>query len=298
MAGWLNLAAWRYRRVMESAGGPIGRLRLAELAGSSERRFQANANLRPGLVPARSTAVFGEADGTGTDTRPMVARFKAISEALERWAFYAVSAGPLAGRYGFAADPSSNGMAAFPGLAARQARRPALREAIERFCLIGWWEGGLSHHAYSSPGLAADAVLLEGGERLGISVAVVHRCQPDGAHAYGFAAGATAEEACARAMVELERHGRAVASYLLHTGRGVSSVSTAEYRALRFASDEGYGRFMDRVNRGPWQPAPEMRMVYDGPVPGPWSRWTSVWRVALQPSSRRFLSPDSGYFLW
>ena len=74
----------------------------------------------------------------------MVARYMAISESLERWAFHVKVNDFDRDLYGFDRDASSNGMAAFPGLFSSQCRKKAYWEALERFCVIAWWDGRLA----------------------------------------------------------------------------------------------------------------------------------------------------------
>src|SRR5579859_7492692 len=115
----LSFAPYLYRNVFAEKGGPIQRVENAgtlEVAGRVET--QVNAFLRPELAAGKMHhAVYGNADGTGSSGNPAVARHKAISEALERWAFFATHNSGRRSRFGFEHDPSSNGMAAFPGLA-------------------------------------------------------------------------------------------------------------------------------------------------------------------------------------
>jgi len=140
----INLAGLRYRKVFTEEGGPIERIETADFTVESSRMFQANAFMRTGLLATRSSrAVYSDAAGSGTHASPMVARFMAISEAMERWAYHATALSPERTAYGFDVDPMSNGMAAFPGFFAIQARRKAYLEAVERFSIIAWWEGML-----------------------------------------------------------------------------------------------------------------------------------------------------------
>ena len=130
------------------------------------RTFLANAFLRAGLAgDTARNEVFSAANGSGTSDSPMVARFMALSEALERWAHWQLCTRADGGiPYGFDVDPSTNGMAAYPGLWGRQARPGALMEASERFNLLNWWEGHLpaAETATQWPGVRA-AVMCSGG---------------------------------------------------------------------------------------------------------------------------------------
>lgn len=300
----INLAALRYRDVLAADGGPIERLSCGETSVLGARWFEANAYLRSEHAPGRyARHVYGAADGTGTDRSPMLARFKAVSEAIERWAQMSTLAGGEGGRYGFDVDPSSNGMAAYPGLWHRQARWSALMEAAERFNLMNWWEGRLEARTVAAPWPGLGAAVIE-SEAPGVTV-LLWRKSPRGYTAYGHAAARNFVKACERAVVELERHDLVIRYYALtHTaaersGRTESELHTSERRCLFFAFEEGSALFEERLagsrtSRGKARP----QIVFDGVIRGPWEHYATVWRVLYAPPSDRFLAPDLGYFFW
>jgi ribosomal protein S12 methylthiotransferase accessory factor YcaO len=298
----LSLAAFRYRNVLASAGGPIERLVIADATVLGERMFLANAYLNPGLVSGRETrALYSQANGSGTATSPMVARFMAISEALERWAHWQLYAGSERHKYGFDVDPSSNGMAAFPGLLRRQARPCAQLEAAERFNLLNWWEGRLPALESETrwPGVSAATICSEAP---GITVILFKRTEA-GFVAYGHAAAMDFDSACRKAAVEMERHAQVVSRFALaHAGKIRDQLPLdahpIERRSLFFAREEGHELFLERLRSRPTKAPAEPKLVFDGPVPGPWGRYTDVWRVVYAPPSNRFLSMDENYFMW
>lgn len=297
----LNLATLRYPRALAENGGPLERVSCGEISLLGGRWFEANAYLRPEHTAGLwHRHVFGSASGSGTDRSPLVARFKAISEALERWAHWATFSAPEAERYGFDVDPSSNGMAAFPGLFARQARGAALMEATERFNLLNWWEGRLAATAAETPWRGVDAFAIE-SDLPGATV-ILHRRSERGHHAFGHASRPTFAGACEAAAIEMERHETAVGYYVLAgCGRGhvvAGAMHPVEQRSLFFASDEGYEMFCERVGGRASGPRPRPRVVFDGVVSGPWERYAHVWRVLFEPPSLRFLSREQEYFLW
>lgn len=300
----LNLAAFRYRDILAGDGGPVARLTCGEVCVCGARWFQANAHLRPGLGgEAIDKHIFSGADGSGTASSPLVARCKAVSEALERWAHAARHASPERARWGFDVDPSSNGMAAFPGLFARQARRAAWFEAVERFNLLHWWEGRLAAHERPSPWPDVSALVIA-SDLPGVTV-VLQRVAADGWAAYGHAAAADFPAACHKAVVELERHAFALRHFLpvgAVPGGGVqagaSHLHPIEQRCHFFAGTEGQALFRERVRAGLTGPRARPRLVFDGVVPGPWERYAHVWRVVFEPPSRRFFSRATDYFLW
>jgi hypothetical protein len=298
----INLASVRYRSVMTANGGPIERIELGDFTVAGCRQFQANAYLKAGLVswqPVRR--VFSEATGSGTSPSPMVARFKAISEALERWAYLTTVRAADRARYGFEVDPSSTGMAAFPGWREASARPAAQYEAAERFNLLAWWEGHLPAAEASSPFPGVEAAVLC-SDAPGVTV-ILHRRSAHGLVAYGHAAGPDFATACERAMAELERHASVVRHYALahalsSLGPPEELMEPLERRSLFFASAHGHELFLERLRSGARKPTITPRLVYDGPVHGPWSRYTSVWRCVYAPVSDRFLSDDPTYFFW
>ncbi|MEJ1974224.1 MAG: hypothetical protein WDM96_17725 [Lacunisphaera sp.] len=274
-------------------------MELSDVAILGRREFLANATLREGLGgDICKHEVFSSANGSGVSSSPMVARFMAISETMERWAHWQLFD---TGKYGFNIDPSTNGMAAFPGLWKRQARAGALMEAVERFNLLNWWEGHLpaAETATQWPGVRA-AVICSAAP--GITV-VLFRRTPEGFVAYGHGSAMDYDGACRKAAVEMERHALVVSRFALaHAGRIADQLSPdahpIERRSLFFATEAGHELFLARLRSAPSKPAPEPQLVFDGAIPGPWSRYADVWRVVYEPPSDRFLGMEENYFLW
>src|SRR5882724_3583376 len=156
----LSLAALRYRNVLAAHGGPVEQIETGMFSVCGQRMIQANARLTAGLTRKRPLSIYSDADGTGTHANAAVARHMAVSEALERWAFHATVRSERAADFGFDVDPSSNGMSAFPGIFRRAARRKAMLEAVERFCMIAWWEGMAEGQLVETdwPGVSAVAI--------------------------------------------------------------------------------------------------------------------------------------------
>lgn len=297
----VSLAPLRFRNVLASAGGPVEKVVLADTLVLGQRAFMANAYLRPGLAEDHSDrTLYSAANGSGTSPSPMVARFMAISEALERWAHWQLHDDESAGRYGFDVDPSSNGLAAFPGWRARQARGSALMEAAERFNLLHWWEGRLPAAESDTPwpGVRAATICSEAP---GVTV-VLFRRTAAGFVAYGHAAAGDYAVACRKAAIEMERH-ETVITHLARAQAGQTAslpdeAQPIERRALFFATGAGHELFLERLRSAPRGVAARPRLVFDGVVPGPWSRYADVWRVVYEPPSDRFLGEEENYFLW
>jgi hypothetical protein len=295
----INLAGIRYRNVFADRQGPIVRLDTSDCMIEGMRLFQANAFLRPEYFPARpKRSVYSEACGSGTHESPMVARLMAISEAMERWAYHAKARATDRAAYGFDVDPMSNGMAAFPGLWARQARRKAYLEAVERFCIIAWWEGMLPSTVLPTEweGITATVIWQARNE----IVVILHKKTADGLHAYGHAGAETFQRACRSAVVELARHESVIRTYHLAKACAVIGAPSdlLEQRSVFFASEEGHEEFVRRLRSVPTRTLPARRLAFDGVIPGPWQKYADVWRVVFHPVTDRYLSRNAGYFLW
>jgi len=295
----MNLAPFRYRNVLSRHGGPIRATECAMTTVMGQRVFQANAYLADGLRPVPPCNVlFGNPDGSGTAERPVVARYKAISEALERWAHHATFYSDDRARYGFDVDPSSNGMAAFPGLFGRQARRRAWGEAAERFAVIGWWDGAIDAEPATSPWPEVEAWRLE-NPVTSHTVVLLHALADDGVHAYGHGAGETYAEACMQAAVELARSQFVLRRHLRRreTESAPAVRSMLERRCLHFSTSEGYAEVGERLARRKWRSAGP-RVAFDGEIIGPWTEYTCVWRVVLVPPTDAFLDAGRSFFYW
>ncbi len=292
-----SLAAINYREILTKDGGPIERVSSGSIDVMGHHEHQANAYLAPGLIRGKpALSVYGNADGTGSNRSAQVARHMAISEALERWAFYETSQGAEAAKYGFDVDNSTNGMAAFPGLFKGQARKRAQLEALERWALISWWSGHMRATVVGDVMMGVTALRLEHGASFG-EVAVLFRRSAAGHVSYGYSAGSSFKTAAARAAVELARNEFVVGYYKLRSAaREVPNCF--ERRCLYFAGEEGHAEFLRHVfDRKPLTEAP-WSVKFDGEIAGPWSKYATVWRVVPEMPSREYLDPKSSFFFW
>lgn len=285
----MSLAPWKYRKVFKRFGGPIEDIALRKVAKVDtlleQSHFEAVAYLQPKYVPEWKPRfyIYGQADGTGTGYTEIEAIHRAISEAIERWAFYSISRSNLADRFGFHLDGGTAGMAAFPGFFRSSARKSALREAIERWSILAWWFGLLP----AEVGSFSQSIVLRPLK----NVTTVILSVPLGAyevHAYGFAAGATMREAEFRARVELDRNCRLIDSYFSKGGdsvRPTEGMALLERRLLWFAAGEGRAVFDEKVRSSLKLPrkCASPNLIVDTNIPGPWEKYATVWRCLAGP---------------
>jgi ribosomal protein S12 methylthiotransferase accessory factor YcaO len=292
-----SLAAINYRDILTSHGGPIERVSTGTIDVLGRLEPQAIAYLKPGLIRGKSSLnVYGNGDGTGSNRSPQVARHMAISEALERWAFYETAQSDEAEKYGFDLDNSTNGMAAFPGFFKVQARKRAHLEALERWALISWWSGHMRASMVGDAMFGVTALRLEHSAKFG-EVAVLFRRSAAGHVSYGYSAGSTFATAVARAAVELARNEFVVSYYKL---RSVAQdvPNCFERRCLYFAGEEGHAEFLRRAfDRKPHRET-EWSVKFDGEIAGAWSKYATVWRVVPEMPSREYLDPKNPFFFW
>lgn len=300
----LNLAPFRYQKILRKDGGPIEHLEKAQVVSSQGLLYTVNAYLVEHLRPTRNAShtYYGNADGGGTHLTELVARFMAVSEAIERWAFWDRIDSGMRALYGFDVDPTTTGMAAFPGLFHMRSRRKARLEALERFGLLHWWEGRIRHRMHRPAGVDYQVVELM-VPRSNDAVVITFRDDPvSGTRAYGYGAGCDLATAIQSARNEMQRHEKVVERYVDYNPdpqMGLHRIgNTQERRALYFALGEGKALFDERLKCGPWARQSTPKTVFDGLLPGDWDRYATVWRALYEPPSDEHLSSRNDYFFW
>ncbi len=300
--GMVNLAPIKYSNVLSQDGGPIERLEYAEGTLLGMPCTHATAYLQPDFVAPelRLHSVVEQPDGAGSHRFTQVACHMAISEALERWAVYHCRESGNEAMAGMEFDHSSNGFAAFPGLFKRQARKAAVRESIERHCLMCWWEGQLGHHILPDP--SRNVLALQVENPFSSHSVVVLWSRHSNLHSYAFGAGDSLNQAVWRALVELERIEAMLDSLCKskHTKPPLEGEIRGlfERRIVYFSTADGMSRFLDRLERpahGGYKP---LKLLFDAAVAGPWDQYASVWRTIIEPPSRDYLSDAEDYFFW
>ncbi len=294
----LSLAALRYRNVLAADGGPVTELVTGSFSMCGRSVFQANARLKAGLIPTQRHSVYSDAAGTGAHPVASIARHMAISESMERWAFHATVRSERAEEFAFDIDPSTNGMAAYPGLFTSQSRRRAVLEAVERFCLLHWWEGRLEGRVIDTDWPGVSAVIIDGP--FGGVTAIAYMRTDWGGYAYGHAAAESLGGAVERAMFELSRHELVVRRWRIAHDAGAAFAPTGlfERRSLFFASEEGHVLFSRRISRRINGSPATPHVVCDREIDGPWSEYATVWRFAVRPPSEDYLRRGEDYFFW
>ncbi|MGK5083671.1 hypothetical protein WDW37_10235 [Bdellovibrionota bacterium FG-1] len=310
----MNLAPWKYRNIRSDQGGPIEKLLVQPVVLSSRMpAFEALAKLDVRLLPDRErvgkepVSIYGHFEGAGTSKYRSIACYKAISEALERWALKSLRGQESGNAYGFDIDPYSNGMAAFPGLTRANARHIAFREGIERWSIIAWWNGEIGAREVQLPIPDVQVFHLQTVVPNVETVVLFAHSPAHRAGCYAFGGGATFSAAVEKALVELERNQRALDHYYGKTGltpdnawHAIDELSDIfERRLLYFSSKRGIVDFFDKVQRDANRVSPGLpRLIVDSEILGPWSRYATIWRCLFQFPSREYLTNREDYFFF
>lgn len=281
----MNLAPIRYGRILRKDGGPLDRISVRLITHNGQHYHQANSYLSPHLnIRTHPVFVFGESSGTGTHASRMVATHMAISESLERWAYHFLNQIGHLRAYGFDREPSTIGMAAYPGLFAHQARKRAKREAIEHYCLSNTYRGRLRcNHLYSDKKIGTVTHLENPISN--DTVILVWRTSEDGLTAHGSACAGSLSEAIEKATIEMERSMFALNQFFKrnrrHQPRNLSRIQDEqEKRIVKLALQEEQSTFGKLLKNAPL-PGKTLtpKKVVDRLIPGPWQKYTTVWRV-------------------
>lgn len=307
-----SIAEWKYRNILQEHGGPIASL--THYHFENYPGHHSFAELRPELIPPKKSEsiVYRHGGGQGTSFKSkMEASYKAISESLERWAYYQMVDSKEAFLYGFDIDSSSSGMACFPGLTKNRAKQQARLEAIERWSLIAWWEGHLSIGKIKTINFldkkSCDAYLIQslwdGIYTVLLNSASLEKNFP----IYAFGADFSVDLAIQKSLVELGRNSRSIdrfcKDYECFDDSKLASLdqiltSTMEKRLVYFATQEGKADFEATIHRDRVEAVAVPKVLIDKEIPGPWSKYGTVWRHAFFPLSDNFQSEAKDYFFF
>jgi hypothetical protein len=291
----VNLAAWKYRNILTVDGGPVQNISTRPIVTNDALvGYESFAFLEPKNRKNFESgySLYGSADGCGFGPNKSISVYKAISESIERWAYYDCITDCSSGKYGFDVDSSTTGMAAFPGLTPRSVRNAAYHEAIERWAVSEWWEGYLpmrtvaeNVYSISTPFAESQTLIIKR------SVEISGKCYS----CFGFASDINRGLALGRAMVELNRN-----IFNLRNFINLKHVSRELYeRRLLYFASTGLQKFNSRVASAhsmkvvPKRP----KLLVDKMIDGEWSKYAWVWRCLFE-KKNGYNGNDLEYFLF
>lgn len=247
---------------------------------TGEEVFESNVRLKDNLRPKwlNKSEIYKDCDGSGTAMHKNIAIYKAISEAIERYAFY-VSIESNESEYFFDKNPSTTGMAAFPSFSTKQARLFARQEAIERWAIYQFNFSTLpivKHDSHIKSLFKYEIIVPYKDTK----VALMH-FKTDFGNIFGFGAGRSIDDAFKKAVVELDRNFR-----VLRKGLSLSaSNATVDRTLFYYLSSEGGDKFNTLLESSPSKIRSDLpRIICDKEMKGPWTKYAKVWRFLLDDS--------------
>ncbi|MBP7795686.1 MAG: hypothetical protein KA059_02785 [Elusimicrobiales bacterium] len=284
----INLSPFKYRNIFSTDGGPILRLNVFHPDIKQKNDYEAVAFLLPSLVPKwhKKSSIYNNGHGNGTHRLRNVACYIAISEALERWAYFNVCVGKEAVKFGFDIEPNTTGMAAFPGVTKTSARIRANWEAVERWSIVEWWNNLLQCELLSGSNRRSGALCITSPFKNFYTV-ITWATILSGEVAYGFASADNPKKSIRKACIEQNRNILALNRLKKDVPLPLKKIiidkkqPLFDRRLIFFASKEGFDMFWEKVVSSVKMPV-DMKLpdkLVDGEIIGPWSKYATVWRI-------------------
>lgn len=245
--------------------------------------FEALVKLDERLVPewAHESSIYSAIDGAGTSHSQSIAIHKAISEALERWAFYETIERFPRG-YSFDENPSTTGIAAFPDVTCFRARKNAILEASERWALHEFWRESLPviEHRVVVPNLRHFEIKTN-FKSITISLLMYENEEQ---FFYAFASGMHLTQSFSHALVELSRNIRVLKKFRGSNKKFSDFSDVFDKRLYFFSSNDRNQMFLQKVLNAPNTIKTEPIIACDQEILGEWSQYAKVWRFLYKNS--------------
>lgn len=237
--------------------------------------FHAGAKLVDHLRPRtlEIATLFDDLDGCGSAADPNLAIRIAMTEAIERWAYYEIRYSSGRENLGLHLDDSTNGFASRPTFDKLSPREAAYSEALERYLFSSWWVDPYKF-SVSLDMQNRSATFLFADKRF---VQLVWNMSEE-KYVYGFSAGQGLSDLIfKRARIELFRNEIAL--------RRISEVDRANFllrekRMDYFSTPEGWEQVLSRLKISEKQDVQNVlpKLIVDSEVIGKWSGICRVWR--------------------
>jgi hypothetical protein len=303
----INLAIWNYKSILQSKGGPIRRIsykRVLENDKYYPNGFESFAYLADCLKinTNENFELYGNADGAGFSKNLQESNNKAISEAIERWAFYATFNNQKTyGIYGYNISPTTSGMAAFPEPLPYHSKRNAFYEAVERLSITEWWVGNLAveqikNHLFNQD---LDVFRIYPISKNTETVLIHKKNEVKGFHVYAFASHKNIETAVKKALIELRRNESVLTSFFLKPNF-TNPIHIYEQRLVYFA-DKGFEEFESRIKNTLSLKSgflKNYRLLVNTEIQGPWSKYAKVWRSVFDESQTLLNLDNPNFFMF
>lgn len=296
----LNLAPIKYLNILKKDGGPVQEIHLEKCKIEPEKEgFLACAYLSEEIVNSLNiiceNKIYGKSQGCGSSIYKNIAVYKAISETLERWAFWKISRSPTASVYGFDIDWSTSGMAAFPGLTNYVVKKAAYYEAVERWSMLEWWFENLGIKNVSQDNQKTYTAIELDIPFDDCVCVILHRKLSIGLNIYGFACHKSFKKAVRKAECELQRNQDVMEKEYGNITHNLHSLVSEqirllpeilEKRLLFFSTEDGYKLFKNKLEKGmaAKKKMKKPTLLINKEIQGAWSKYATVWRIIYENS--------------
>lgn len=279
----LSLAPWNYRNLLTN-NEIIDSFETYKYTNLSNQVLnEALVKLHKRYIPnwANNSVIYSPSDGSGTSEYVHIAIYKAISEALERWAFYeTIDNHPL--KYSFDVDPSTTGMAAYPGFTSSGARQKAILEAIERWAVLEFWRGNLPIKCHNSNiHNLKHFEIMTNLNTIHVSLLVF---EVDNYFCYSFACEPFLEKSFSHAMIELSRNLRVLKKFKETNKTYLDLLDINDKRLVYFSEKVGNDLFTQKIMAAPANVNSLPQLICDSEIKGEWSKYAKVWRFLYKDS--------------
>lgn len=292
-----NLAPWFYRDLLDE-NNILDKPEFFETILLNEVNcYEAVISLKNELRPhwLVKSDIYRDCDGSGTSKYKNIAVYKSLSEALERLAFYElVDLGHK--EYCFHLNPTTTGMAAYPGITGSQARFNAKMEAIERWAIHEFNRAHLpiKKHKTDIQNLDHYEIIVPFTD---VRVSLLSYVQ-NSIHIYGFAGGKNLKHSFEKSLIELDRNIRVLLKAYSDEKGNRNYQATVDRTIMYFSRQEGYLNFQEKIAKAPRKIVNTDPVVLcDLELKGIWSKYTKVWRYLLE-ESYYDCREDEGFFMF
>lgn len=296
------MSAIRLLRFLDKEQGPVTAMTSVPYPGVwNTQLWHSTATLHPAYVSPNSGRVLVSA-GSGWSTDREESQAKAVTEAVERWAFFFCQKHPVGAALD--KDNTTTGFAAMPEEAPSAGLvHNAYSEALERWIISSIWDAaniplteveadpgvfrkffkkldGRLHCYRTRIGTSGEPVLGEG--TLEFYYYIFETGQ--GGAVPGSACGANREAVSLRALTEVFTHATAFRRLEKQPSDLISDI--LERRLLRFGADpRGFDKVVERLRCGPGIVVPTApSVIFSRRLVGPWNPEISIHRVVLKDS--------------
>jgi hypothetical protein len=289
------ISAFFYRKVLEE-DGPIHSN--VSVVNFTSGRKEVSVNLKNRIIvtlPALPhNKLYGNCHGTGTHYNLNIAFYKAVSEAIERWAFlFSLNDKKNNNKLLLNYNKSTDGFAAMPGLFLNKVRERSLCEAYERHVIKYWWkhlipvekinnykinlfENGKSNvYLLKQPNLKFNVILI------------VWKSLRLNFQTYGFACRYKLTDAIEAASIELERNVSILNRYYFsNVIFDQNTLNINEKRLLYFSQNYGAEAFDETIKYTECCKLKHFlpKLIVDSSVEGDWSSYAMVHRCLFEDS--------------